>query len=263
MNKTKFTLIELLVVIAIMAILASMLLPALGKAREKAQSITCVNNLKQVGMAMTLYGDENDGWWLHGQGCIASEYPYSGVARIAGYLGGPSYSQISGSADYRKAELLPKSMICPGKTPRIDKSVSDYWDSYLTYALVYTLDMPSAENSFQPRFHIPLFRQSRFHYAGGIMNPPWGSPSNSIISMDTWSETRGANNSCLYRVKTGSFAVPHFLHGDRANALSLAGNVFSMTASQARNSNNGLVNGPQPRVSPIGPLYNRYDVYVP
>ena len=60
-KKHGFTLIELLVVIAIISLLASMLLPSLGRAKEKAQTVTCINNLHQITIALFLYvGDNQD-----------------------------------------------------------------------------------------------------------------------------------------------------------------------------------------------------------
>ena len=66
MKTQSFTIIELLIVIAIIAILAAMLLPAINKAREKAQAIACVNSLKQNATASHMYITDFDEWMVIG-----------------------------------------------------------------------------------------------------------------------------------------------------------------------------------------------------
>ena len=58
--KKRFTLIELLVVIAIIAILAAMLMPSLAQAREKSRSVSCLSNLRQIGLASSSYAIDNN-----------------------------------------------------------------------------------------------------------------------------------------------------------------------------------------------------------
>ena len=106
-----FTLVELLIVIAIIAILASMLLPALNQARARGQSTSCVNQLKQAGLMMNFYCDDNNDYYpkVHqnsarlDNGSIKSQMlTYAAMLVVGKYTGDKLYDALFTYNAYRK-----------------------------------------------------------------------------------------------------------------------------------------------------------------
>lgn len=105
-----FTLIELLVVIAIIAILAAMLLPALGRAKQKAQGIQCMNNHRQLGLAWRMYADDSSDRMVYASHDLNPANPLNQYAWVSTVLDfGPAQANWDPAADIKQRPLWPYS----------------------------------------------------------------------------------------------------------------------------------------------------------
>jgi prepilin-type N-terminal cleavage/methylation domain-containing protein/prepilin-type processing-associated H-X9-DG protein len=195
-----FTLIELLVVIAIIAILASMLLPALNKAREKAKTIKCLSNTKQMGTYLALYTGDNSEYFPHPMKFNNAETQnnlWNDVIMVS-YAGAKPDSSTNRIAN----SVWEKSIF---KCPSMTKPVVG--DSYIHYGYNY--------------WHLGTKRKDTSTYA------PWAaknvscklsminSPSRMLAIVDSWDRNSGYGYYFVQDSYTGGTQNVHARHDNR------------------------------------------------
>ncbi len=215
--KTKvFTLIELLIVIAIIAILAAMLLPALNQAKQKAQTISCINNLKQIGITMATYSTDSGDYYV----ASMMMNPGGGTYHYAYWPSLLDYYTHGKLGPSTTKPVISKYFACPSAGPQFNVS--------MTTSLKDNANFYGSGYAYPKYFWHKDFQTNSLYNKGLKINRV--KHTSSVYLLDY----RGCNASSGYSpvwdagYPTGATRHPNGVsirHGKKANGLSFDGSA--------------------------------------